>query len=50
MGIDGPNGMLRSGGRDAVIEKIRHLSFELRQATLMENKILRYNLSKQRFK
>ena len=40
MGIDGPNGMLRSGGKDTIIEKIRHLSFELRQATLMENKAL----------
>ena len=40
MTIDGPNGMLRSGGKDAIIEKIRYLSFMLKEATKTENKSL----------
>jgi len=40
MTIDGPNGMLRAGGRDAIIEKIRHLSFMLKESTKTENKTL----------
>jgi hypothetical protein len=40
MTMDGPNGMLRSGGRDAMIEKIRHLSFMLKESTKTENKTL----------
>ena len=40
MTIDGPNGMLRSGGKDAMIDKIRHLSFMLKEATKTENKSL----------
>ena len=40
MTIDGASGMLRSGGKDALIDKIRHLSFMLKEATKTENKSL----------
>ena len=33
MRMDGPQGMLRSGGRDILIDKIRHLSYLLRNGT-----------------
>ena len=49
MTVDGPNGMLRSGGRDAMIEKIRHLSFMLKQATRSENKSLGITCMEQDF-
>ena len=37
MKMDGPQGMLRSGGRDLLIDKIRHLSYLLRNGTKETN-------------
>ena len=38
MKMDGPQGMLRSGGRDLLIDKIRHLSYLLNGTKETNNK------------
>ena len=40
MKMDGPQGMLRSGGRDMLIDKIRHLSYLLRNGREQGNESL----------
>ena len=38
--MDGQNGMVRSGDRDMLIDKIRHFAFILRQQKKAENKAI----------
>ena len=40
MRMDGPSGMMRSGGKEMLIDKIRHLSFLLREENQITNKAL----------
>ena len=40
MRLDGPSGMLRSGGIDMLIDKIRYLSYKLRENQKERNKII----------